>query len=98
VNPSLPSAIAHQDFAAHYEQLRRDALGRTSSGGSVGLTLLLRQGLAAWMRACSCGASLPTRDLVLPANAVHPLPADVRSQAAVILAGILLHSRPETTL
>ena len=66
--------------------------------GSVGLTLLLRQGLAAWIRACSCGASLPTRDLVPQANVIHPLPADVRAQAAIILAGIILHSRPETTL
>lgn len=97
MNPSLPRAIADQDFAADYEHLRRDALGRTSSG-SVGLTLLFRQGLVAWMQGCSCGASAPTRDPVLPANAFHPLPADVRSQAAVILAGILLHSRPETTL
>lgn len=97
MNPSLPSAIAHQDFAAHYEQLRRDVLGRASSG-SVGLTLLLRQGLAAWIHACSCGASLPTKDLVPQANLIHPLPADVRSQAAIILAGIILHSRPETTL
>ena len=97
MNPSLPSAIAHQDFAVHYEQLRRDALGRASSS-SVGLTLLLRQGLAAWIRACSCGASLPTRDRVPMANVIHPLPADVRAQAAIILAGIILHSRPEATL
>ena len=97
MNPSLPSATVHQDFASHYEQLRRDVLGRASSG-SVGLTLLLRQGLAAWIRACSCGASLPTRDLVPQANVIHPLPADVRAQAAIILAGIILHSRPETTL
>jgi len=97
VNPSLPSAIAHQDFATHYEQLRRDALGRTGSG-SVGLTLLFRQGLVAWMQGCSCGASPPTRDPVAPANAFLPLPTAVRSQAAIILAGILLHSRPETTL
>ena len=97
MNPSLPSAIAHQDFATHYEQFRRDALGRTSSG-SVGLTLLFRQGLVAWMQGCSCGASPPTRDPVAPANAFLPLPTAVRSQAAIILAGILLHSRPETTL
>jgi hypothetical protein len=97
VNASLPSAIADQDFAAHYEQLRRDALGRSSTG-SVGLTLVLRQGLAAWIQAWSCGTWSPRRDPVPPANAVHPLPADVRSQAAVILAGILLHPRPEATL
>ena len=98
MNQSLSRAIADQDFAAHYEQLRRNVLGETSRG-SVGLTLLLRQGLAAWIQACSCDASSPMRnDPVPPPNAVHPLPADVRSQAAVILAGIILHSRPETTL
>lgn len=89
--------MADQDFVHYYEQLRRDALDRTSTG-SVGLTLVLRQGLAAWIRACSCSASSPTRGPVPAANAVHPLPADVRSQAAIILAGIILHSRPETTL
>jgi hypothetical protein len=100
VNPPQRRAIAYRDFAAHYEHLRHDALGRTSSG-SVGLTLLLRQGMAAWIQACSCGAPLVTRepkDAVRPANTIHALPADVRSQAAIILAGIILHSRPETTL
>jgi hypothetical protein len=95
MNPPLPRTLADRNFAAHYEQLRRDWLGRTSSG-SVGLTLLLRQGLTAWMRACSCDTSLPTRESLPPATAV--LPANVRSQAAVILAGFLLHSRPEKTL
>jgi hypothetical protein len=88
--------MADQDFVAHYEQLRRDALGRTSSG-SVGLTLVVCQGLAAWIQAWSCGVCSPRRDPVPPAT-VHSLPADVRSQAAVILAGILLHSRSEATL
>jgi hypothetical protein len=95
VNPSLPSATVHQDFAAHYEQLRRDWLGRTSCG-SVGLTLLLRQGLVSWMRACLYDVVLQARESLPPATAV--LPADVRSQVAVILAGFLLHSRTEKTL
>jgi hypothetical protein len=94
MNQALPP-LADQNFAAHYEQLRRDWLGRTRSG-SVGLTLLLRQGLAAWMRGCSCSAALPTRES--PPAAAAVLPADVRSQAAVILAGFLLHSRTEKTL
>jgi hypothetical protein len=87
--------MAHQDLAIHYEQLRRHALMGTSSSTSVGLILLLRQGLAAWIRACSCSTLSPTRDFVPPLHTVDPLPADLRSQAAVILAGILLHSRPE---
>jgi len=88
--------MAHRDLATHYEQLRRHALG-TSSSASVGLVVLLRQGLAAWIRACSCSTLSPARDLVTPLHTVDALPADVRSQAAVILAGILLISRPEAT-
>lgn len=97
MNPSLPSAIAPGDFAAHYERLRGAALGRTSSGNE-GLTLLLRQGLAAWIRAYCCGAVSPVRDPVPPPNSVHLLLTDVRSQAAAILAAIILHSRPEAVL
>jgi hypothetical protein len=41
--------MADRDFATHYEQLRGDALGKTSGG--VGLTLFLRQGMVAWMQA-----------------------------------------------
>ena len=90
--------MAHQDLATHYEQLRRHALMGTSSSTSVGLVVLLRQGLAAWIRACSCSTlSSPARDLVPRLHTVDALPADVRSQAAVILAGILLISRPEAT-
>jgi hypothetical protein len=97
VNPSLPSARAGQDFVAYYEQLRRDALGGAGRG-RPGLTLLLRQGLAAWMQAYSCRAFAPSTHPGLSANTIQPWSADVRSQAAVILAGIVLHSRSETTV
>ena len=96
MNPSLPGAIAPGDFAAHYERLRGAALGRTSNGNE-GLTLLLRQGLAAWIRAYCGGAVSPARDPVPPPNTVLLL-TDVRSQAAAILAAIILHSRPEAVL
>jgi hypothetical protein len=95
MNQPLAGTLADQNFAAHYEQLRRDWFSRTSCG-SVGLTLLLRQGLVSWMRACSYDAAWPTREPLPSATAV--LPADVRSQAAVILAGFLLHSQTEKTL
>ena len=97
MNPTLPSVIAHQDLATRYEELRRHALMGTTSSTSVGLVVLLRQGLAAWIRACSCSTLSPARDLVPRLHIVDALSADVRSQAAVILAGILLISRPEAT-
>ena len=43
-----------QDLAAHYEQLRRDAIGRPAHGGAgLGLALFLRRGMTAWMQAWS---------------------------------------------
>lgn len=96
MNETSTHAMADRDFATHYEQLRGDALGKTSGG--VGLTLFLRQGMVAWMQACSCVTPPPAKDAVPPASAVSPLPAGVRSQATMILAGIILNCRPEITL
>ncbi len=91
-----PAAIANQNFAVHYEQLRCDALG-TTGDHSIGLALFLRNGMAAWMCACSCVTPPPAKDTV-PPTATTPSPAVVRSQAAVILAGMILNCRPEKLL
>jgi len=100
VNEALPPPTAGQDWVARYEQLRKDALSQ-GTGGSFGLVLFLRQGMTAWMRASACAvtpAPTPAGKSVQPFNAVSPLPGDVRSQAAVILAGILLHHLTEGAL
>ena len=97
---ALPQSAAGQDWVVRYEQLRNDVLSQ-SAGGGFGLILFLRQGMTAWMRAAACAltpAPSPTAKSVQPLNAVSPLPCDVRSQAAVILAGILLSHPMETTL
>jgi hypothetical protein len=90
MNETLPHAMADQHFAAHYEQLRNQVLGR-GIGARVGLTLLLRQGMAAWMQTGACVTPPPADVAVPPGNAHSPLPDQVRSQAAVILAGIVLN-------
>jgi hypothetical protein len=80
--------------------LRNDVLSH-AAGGGFGLVLFLRQGMTAWMRASSCAiAPVPTlaRKSVQLWNAISSQPDDVRSQAAVILAGILLSHPRETTL
>ncbi len=89
-----PPASADRDFAVHYEQLRCGALGMTA-GRSFGLALFLRHGMAAWVHAYSC--TTPARDTVPPTDNI-PSPADVRSQVAVILAGMILNRRPESSL
>jgi hypothetical protein len=100
VNQTLPQPAAGEDWAVRYEQLRNDVLSR-AAGGGFGLILFLRQGMAAWMRASSCAVTpVPplARKSAQPWNAISSLPCDVRSQAAVILAGILLSHPRETTL
>jgi hypothetical protein len=99
VNEALPQSAAGEDWAVRYEQLRNDVLSQ-ANGGGFGLILLLRQGMTAWMRAAAC-APTPVPESagksVQSLNAVSSLPCDVRSQAAVILAGILLSHPMETT-
>jgi hypothetical protein len=65
-----------QCWTRRYEQLREQVLARDTVIGidSRGLILLIRQGLAAWMRAwhdplsCCCVAELPaqSRPIILP--------------------------------
>ena len=100
MNEALSQPAAGEDWVVRYEQLRKDVLSQ-ANGGGFGLILFLRQGLTAWMRAAACALTpvpSPAGKSVQPLNAVSPLPCDVRSQAAVILAGILLSHPMETTL
>ena len=99
MNEALPQSVASQDWVARYEQLRNAVLSQTA-GSSFGLVIFLRQGMTAWMRTCACAVPVPSpaRESVSPGNAVSDLPCGVRSQAAVILAGILLSHPTETTL
>jgi hypothetical protein len=41
------------DLTQYYEKLRQEALSKSHGSHGLGLTLLLRQGLTAWMRALS---------------------------------------------
>jgi hypothetical protein len=90
--------VAGEDWVARYEQLRKDVLSQ-ATGGGFGLIILLRQGTIAWMRSC---ADIPVpasaRESAQHWDAISRLPDDVRSQAAVILAGILLHHPTEASL
>ena len=97
MNEALPQSAAGEDWAACYEQLRTDVLSQ-AAGSGFGLIVFLRQGMTAWMRACTCAvAPAPASKSAQLLSPVNSLPGDVRSQAAVILAGILL-SHPMETL
>jgi hypothetical protein len=95
VNEDPPQPIPQQEWVTRYEQLRSDARsqGHGTSNG-FGLTLFLRQGRVAWMRAGCRAVTPPTREFV-PPGPLSSLPCDVRTQAVLILTGILLGNRSE---
>ena len=87
-----------QDLVAHYEQLRREALGSPSPGGEgFGLALFLRRWMTAWMQAWAECASR-----VEPSTRSQPrvdatIPADTRTQITALLAGMILCLQQEAT-
>lgn len=99
MNETLSPFVQGENLVVRYEQLRKDALSRSRDGGSgFGLALFLRQGMTAWMQVCTCAATSPAREAIQSWNTVYSLSYDVRSQAAVILAGILLSYPTEMVL
>jgi len=95
VNEDPCPGIAQQDWVARYEQLRRHVLGRCQGiSSSIGLAVFFREGAPAWMRVCSRTVTPPAR--VFPqADPANPLSCDVRNEAVLILAGILLGNKSE---
>lgn len=47
------------DFALRYEQMRRSGVERATTGGDLGLVILMRQGVAAWMAHASTRSTRP---------------------------------------
>jgi hypothetical protein len=87
--------VTQQEWVTRYEQLRGDALSRGHGIASgFGLTCFLRQGMMAWMRACSGAVTLPARELA-QSSPVNSLPYEVCTQAVLILTGILLGNKLE---
>ena len=76
-----------------YEELRRRVLAGGPFGGHVGLVLLLREGLAAWMARGAAGATPveaggPERRAAAPIVSDEIHAAVVRVLASVALAGL----------
>ncbi len=81
------------DLVAGYESLRRDVLAQQAGCSPLGLSVFLRQGMAAWMEAYSlCHATAapppPRRSQGVPA-----LAQDLNGEMAKILTGIVLERK-----
>ena len=90
----IAAPIGPDPFGAAYEGLRRSVLGAAPVGGHVGLVLLLREGLTAWMAAAAPGAAAveppghPDRGAATArvSDAIHA--AVVRVLASMALSGL----------
>jgi hypothetical protein len=95
--------VAPEEWAVRYEQVRRQFLETRTITLGWGLALLMRRGMAAWIRAW---AAIPSRSAErlrpvagddspsLPAT----LPSDLYRQVAAILASVFLQTQPEVSL
>lgn len=80
-------------LVARYEELRRHVLDQGGTESRLGLTLLLRQGLAAWseaQRACS----LP-RVRAVESRSDDLLPDDARTEVVHVLTNMALSNLQE---
>ena len=85
-------------FGVTYEDLRRHVLTGSACGGTGGLVLLLRDGLAAWMARGAMG-SAPVERAVHPARcAAAPRVSDAIDAAVVrVLVSMALSGHKETS-
>lgn len=90
----IATPIGHDPFGVAYEGLRRSVLGDAPFGGHVGLVLLRREGLTAWMAEAAPGAASveppghPERGAAAArvSDAIHA--AVVRVLASMALSGL----------
>lgn len=91
-DPMQPPAREYSasDHCSRYEALRLYAVERHAPTRRDGLVVLWRQGVAAWMDACSSRPPLPPR----PPQAEHqrpsPLPDDASAEVVRVLAAMTL--------
>jgi hypothetical protein len=79
-----------EDWITHYEELRRQALGEgANSAHGVGMGVLMRRGMAAWLEACSrCSTHV---DVKVVAQAVpSTVPQGLRDEITEVLTSMVL--------
>jgi hypothetical protein len=91
-----PSASAlpcdSQALVAAYEELRGRFLNRQQG---LGLTLFMRRGMSAWMNAFPPGLAASPTSVPAAPDGETVLPAGMRAEVVLILAGMLLHGCQE---
>jgi hypothetical protein len=79
---------------ARYEELRRQALGRSGAQGQ-GLALFMRRGMFAWMQAWSQCVAPPSAPPAQPPEDQEICPVELHREVAMLLASMVLFARQE---
>ena len=88
----IPSAAA--DAAAAYEELRHHVQTGSSPGGHVGLVLLLREGVAAWLERSARGVTPAGASTVAAVAPAVPFP-QLQAGIVAVLADMVWTTRQE---
>ena len=80
-------------LVTQYEDLRGQAVSQSAGVRSLGHVLFIRQGMAAW--ACAWRSYAVEPRLAPPPATHNPMPLELRSQVAVVLAGIIFNLQRE---
>jgi len=89
ISDATSPGFSSQTLVTHYEDLR--ALALKGMGRGLGLALFLRQGMKAWIEACSQWSPQVSRETTSNLSQDYELPLDSRDQLVVILAGMALN-------
>ena len=85
------ATLASAEIVVRYEDLRRHIIEGVGSRPRLGLAVVLREGLAAWMTVCA-----PAASAVLPApdpseGAAHRLSDEAHADLVHVLTAMALH-------
>jgi hypothetical protein len=88
--------MPREELATCYEELRAQALAATGRG--FGLTLFLREGMYAWMRACTESILQAQRNAVNRVVTVNREEVTVPAEFTMLLAGLALDVSKEVLI
>ncbi len=89
--PAPEIASTRDSLLAAYEEVRRQILGASEIGKpGPSLALLLSRGMQEWMQACMQFFRVAPEKRPEEKNREEPLPASLRAEVVVLLAGMLL--------
>jgi hypothetical protein len=78
----------------YYERLRQEALNKSQGAHGLGLTLLLRQGLTAWMHALS---NIPNpQNRLLPTDPGETIETPLQAELINLLVAMVLGPKKES--